>query len=62
MIDLKAVAVAMGATVNTKTITEIVFPKGPTFILELLQNMDERAAMQKLTSAIPGSTSGPILR
>lgn len=48
--DFTAIATAMGATVNTKTVTELIFGPGRKVLLEELSDMDPRAAVQKLLS------------
>lgn len=49
-IDFTAMAVAMGATVNNKTVTEFMFPQGRSILLEELKDMETRAAVQRLTN------------
>lgn len=50
-IDFQAVAIAMGGTVNPVSMTELVFqPGNRKVLLQELQDMEERAAMQKLMS------------
>lgn len=57
MIDLKAIALALGATVQEKTVTEISFPSKETIFLEDLAKMDERAAAQRLLNLASGTTT-----
>lgn len=55
-VDFTALAIALGGTVNTKSVTEFVFGNGRKVLFESLIEMEERAAVQFLTGvALPPS-------